>query len=153
MTDVCAITKGMEMEDGFYKVLILVPLLAAMLIMPVRVSAAELTPVSQELDVALGTVGRATTLEDNLHVGPNSELNMDVKYVASPQINKDLLLRVGAEWQRFSFASRQHAAVPDTLQQANAIVGLDYQLAEQWLARRGAAGPVRRFSPTQLAKL
>ena len=135
MTDICAITMGMGMENGFYKALILVPLLAAMLIMPVRVSAAELTPVSQELDVALGTVGRATTLEDNLHVGPNSELNMDVKYVASPQINKDLLLRVGAEWQRFSFASRQHAAAPDTLQQANAIVGLDYQLAEQWLMR------------------
>jgi hypothetical protein len=64
-----------------------------------------------------------------------SELNSDVKYVVSPQISKDLLLRIGAEWQRFSFPVRQHPAEPDTLQQLNLILGLDNQFADQWLMR------------------
>ena len=123
------------MDNGFYKAFVLAPLLVVVLAMPVRSSAAESKPVSQELDIVLGSVGRATTLEDNLHVGPISELNTDIKYVISPQINRDLLLRVGAEWQRFSFVARQHSTAPDTLQQANAIVGFDYQLADQWLMR------------------
>jgi len=135
MTVFCASTKGMEMKYGCYKAVILVTLLAAALAMPVRVRAAESTPIVQELDVTQGIVGRSTTLRDNLHVGPLSELNSDVKYVISPQRTKDLLLRVGAEWQRLSFPARQHAAAPDTLQQANAILGLDNQLGEQWLMR------------------
>ena len=123
------------MENDLYKTFILAPLLVVVLAMPVRVSAAELTPVSQELDIVLGNVGRAATLEDNLHVGPISELNTDVKYAASLPFNKDLLLRFGGEWQRFSFETPRTAAVPDMLQQGNAILGFDYQLGEQWLMR------------------
>ena len=135
MTDACANTKGVDVKNGFNPAFFLAPLLVAVLAMPVRVSAADSMAVSQELDVALGYVGRATTLQNNLHVGPLSELNADVKYVVSPQLNKDLLLRVGAEWQRFSFWTPRAAASPDTLQQGNAILGLDHQLADQWLMR------------------
>jgi len=134
MTGFRASTKGMDMENSCYKAGILVALLAAALAMPARVWGAEI-PVFQELDVTQGIVGRSTTLRDNLHVGPLSELNSDVKYVVSPQLNKDLLLRVGAEWQRLSFPIRQHVVAPDTLQQASAILGLDNQFAEQWLMR------------------
>jgi hypothetical protein len=122
------------MGNRCYHAIILVTLLTALLAMP-TVSAADSIPVFQELDVTQGIVGRSTTLKDNLHVGPLSELNSDVKYVVSPQISKDLLLRVGAEWQRFSFPVRLHAAQPDTLQQVNAILGLDNQLGDQWLMR------------------
>jgi len=119
------------------------------LAMPVRVSAAGPKVISQELDVSLGYVGKGRTLQDNLHVGPISELNADVKYVASLPFNKDLLLRIGAEWQRFSFWNPR-AGVPDTLQQFNAILGFDYQLAEQWLMRAevqpGLYGDFRQFS-------
>ena len=123
------------MENSFYNAFILIPLLAAMLAEPVRVAAAESKPVFQELDVTQGIVGRSTTLRDNLHVAPLSELNSDVKYVLSRQVSNDLLLRFGAEWQRFSFPARRHAEAPDTLQQANTILGFDNQLAEQWLMR------------------
>ena len=135
MTGLRAGANGIDMKKNIKKALILVPLLAAMLVMPVRVSAGESIPVFQELDLELGVVGRGTTLRDNLHVAPIGEQNTDLKYVVSPQVSKDLLLRVGAEWQRFSFPDRQHSAAPDTLQQANAILGLDYQLGEQWLMR------------------
>ena len=134
MTRFWVSTRGMGMENRCYDAIILVSLLAAVLAPP-GVSSAESIPVFQGLDVSQGVVGRSTTLKDNLHVGPVSELNSDVKFVVSPQISRDLLLRVGAEWQRFSFPVRQHAAAPDTLQQANAILGLDNQFAEQWLMR------------------
>ena len=130
----CAGTKGMGMVNEFHKAVTLVTLLTAMLALP-GISAADAVPVFQEFDVTQGIVGRSTTLKDNLHIGSLSELNSDVKYVVSPQISKDLLLRVGAEWQRFSFPAQRHAAAPDTLQQVNAILGLDNQFAEQWLMR------------------
>jgi opacity protein-like surface antigen len=150
MTDACAATKGIALKTGCNPAVVLVPLLVALLAMPVRVSAADSMAVSQELDIALGYVGRAATLQDNLHVGSLSELNSDVKYVVSPQLNKDLLLRFGAEWQRFSFGTARTAAAPDTLQQASAILGFDYQLADQWLMRAevqpGMYGDFRQFS-------
>ena len=122
------------MREPHHSACILV-LSLALLTMPVAALAAETMAVSQELDLTLGSVARAATLRDNLHVGPLSELNTDLKYVVSPQISQDLLLRVGAEWQRLSFPARRQAAEPDSLPQANAIVGFDYQLAEQWLMR------------------
>jgi hypothetical protein len=46
-----------------------------------------------------------------------------------------LLLRFGAEWQRFSFTETKTVALPDVLQQISAVIGCDYQLADQWLTR------------------
>jgi hypothetical protein len=112
------------MKNIFTPASFLAPLLMAVLAFPVRVSAAGSMVVSHELDVALGYAG-----------GHPSELNANVKFVASPQIDKDLLLRLGVEWQRFSFGTPWAAAIPDKLQQASAIMGFDYQLAEQWLMR------------------
>ena len=91
---------------------------------------------SQELDLELGYVGRANTNQDGQqHVDPVYGYNSGIKYVISPQITGDLLLRLGAEWERFSFDAPQTGAVTDTLQHINAIIGFDYQLAEQWLMR------------------
>lgn len=135
MTRAFGNTKGIDMRKNIYLIFFLAPLLVAVLAMPNEVFASEPMAVFHELDVTLGSVGRATTVEDNLHVGLLSELNSEIKYVVSPQINKDLLLRMGAEWQRFSFPSRGHAAEPNTLQSANAILGFDYQLGDQWLMR------------------
>ena len=53
----------------------------------------------------------------------------------SPQITQDLLLRFGAEWGRFSFDTPQAGALPHALQQFNAVMGFDYQLADRWLMR------------------
>jgi hypothetical protein len=150
MTGSCANAKGIDMKNVFTTLCVPVLLLAAVMITPVKVSAAAPRVISQELDVALGYVGKGTALEDNLHVGAISELNTDVKYAASLPFNKDLLLRLGAEWQRFSFETPRAAAVPETLQQGNAILGFDYQLAEQWLMRAevqpGLYGDFKQFS-------
>ncbi len=119
----------------FNNTFILPMLLAAMLASPIRSMAAESMAVSHELDVELGYAGSAVTYQNGHRVGSVDELNTDVKYVISPQITGDLLLRFGAEWERFAFSTTQTGALPDTLQHASAVVGFDYQLAEQWLMR------------------
>ncbi len=91
--------------------------------------------ISQELDAQYSYVGDAKTRGAGLNAGSIDEHSADIKYVISPQINKDLLLRFGFEWQRFSFDVPDHAAVPRVLQQASGVLGFDYQIADQWLMR------------------
>lgn len=45
------------------------------------------------------------------------------------------LLRFGFEWQRLSFGVPDQAAVPGVLQQTSAVLGFDYQIADEWLMR------------------
>jgi len=87
--------------------------------------------VSEELDAEYYYVGGAHTRG----AGDVDEHSADVRYVISPQVTKDLLLRAGAEWQRFSFGVPRTAPVPDVLQQASLVLGFDYQFAEQWIMR------------------
>ena len=110
------------------------PLLLALAPCP-AVLAANPMSVSHELDVEYGYVGGTTTRGAGANAGDVDENSADVKYVISPQITKDLLLRFGAEWQRFSFGVPDHVPVPDVLQQASLVLGFDYQLADQWLMR------------------
>ncbi|HUJ71158.1 MAG TPA: hypothetical protein VLZ30_02875, partial [Verrucomicrobiae bacterium] len=91
--------------------------------------------ISQELDAQYSYVGDAKTRGAGLNSGSIDEQSADVKHVISPQVNRDLLLRFGFEWQRFSFDVPDHAAVPRVLQQASGVLGFDYQVADQWLAR------------------
>ena len=144
MTGACATTKGSDMKHYFPPAFILATLLIALLAMPVGVSAADSKAVFQELDIGLGYAGQAAT-----QVDPSSELNTSLKYVASLQVSKDLLVRFGAEYQVFSFPAPRASATPASLQQANAIVGFDYQVAEQWLMRAelqpGMYGDLSRF--------
>jgi opacity protein-like surface antigen len=44
-------------------------------------------------------------------------------------------LRLGAEWERFSFGFSNHAALPDTLQALSLVIGLDTQLSDSILLR------------------
>ena len=99
------------------------------------VLAANPMSVSQELDAQYSYVGDARTRGAGLNAGSIDEHSADIKYVISPQVNKDLLLRFGFEWQRFSFGVPDHAAVPRVLQQASGVLGFDYQIADQWLMR------------------
>jgi Domain of unknown function (DUF6268) len=118
------------MKNGFLTTLFLAALMTALLELPVGVASAASSAVVQELDGMSGYAGQSAA-----RVEPGGELNTNLKYAASLQVSKDLLLRIGAEWQRFSFMPPRAAAVPASLQQASAMVGFDCQLAEQWLMR------------------
>jgi len=57
-----------------------------------------------------------------------------LRFVLTPRI-KPGVLRLGAEWERFSFGFSNHAALPDTLQALSLVIGLDTQLSDSILLR------------------
>jgi opacity protein-like surface antigen len=57
-----------------------------------------------------------------------------LRFVLTPRI-KPGVLRLGAEWERFSFGFSEHAPLPDTLQALSLVIGLDTQLSDSILLR------------------
>jgi len=62
------------------------------------------------------------------------EIDSDIHLVLTPR-TKFGVLRLGVEWERFSFGLPQNAALPNTLQSFSAIFGLDMQLSDSILVR------------------
>ena len=62
------------------------------------------------------------------------EIDSDIHLVLTPR-TKFGVLRLGAEWERFSFGLPQNAALPNTLQSFSAIFGLDMQFSDSILVR------------------
>ena len=58
-----------------------------------------------------------------------------VRDVVSARLGQGPILRLGFDWERFSFALPNRAPLPNTLQSLNAVVGLDLQLFDSWLVR------------------
>src|SRR5882724_2187813 len=107
----------------------------ALLLPSATLWAASSMSVSEELDTEYSYTGAVNTRGGGVNVGPVNENSADLEYVVSPQNNKDLLLRVGFEWQRFTFGVPDHAPLPSVLQQASLVLGFDYQVADEWLLR------------------
>jgi len=105
--------------------------LALLLVSGTAAVAADSMSVSQELDTEYYYVAGAHTRG----AGDVDENAADVRYVVSPQVTNNLLLRIGAEWQRYDFGVSEHAPVPDLLQEATLVLGFDYQFADQWIMR------------------
>ena len=97
--------------------------------------AGSSTRVAEELDVDYSYVGSAAVTGSGLMGKTIDEHSADVRFVVSSQVTRDLLLRTGAEWQRFSFGVPAGVPVPATLQQVSAVVGCDYQVGGQWIVR------------------
>jgi hypothetical protein len=57
-----------------------------------------------------------------------------LRFVLTPRI-KPGVLRLGAEWERFSFGFPDRAPLPDTLQAVSLVLGLDTQLSDSILLR------------------
>lgn len=67
--------------------------------------------------------------------GQLSEQSNQVHFVVSTQVGGAPLLRLGAEWQRYSFSSLPETALlPNTLQSVNLVLGMDLELWG-WLIR------------------
>ena len=101
----------------------------------IKTPARKAMNIAQELDADYSYVGGAQLQRGHTDYGSLTEQLGEVKYVFSPQVTRDFLLRVGAEWRRFTFGIPDHAPVPDVLQQVSAVIGCDFQLADRWLVR------------------
>jgi hypothetical protein len=60
-----------------------------------------------------------------------------LRYIATPRISAGVL-RLGAEWERFSFGMPQMSLLPNTLQSAALVLGFDTQFSDSILVRMEA---------------
>jgi hypothetical protein len=65
------------------------------------------------------------------------EIDSTLRLVLTPR-TKFGVLRLGAEWERFSFGLPKGAALPNTLQAFSAVIGLDMQFSDSILVRAEA---------------
>ncbi|MHC1764086.1 MAG: DUF6268 family outer membrane beta-barrel protein [Verrucomicrobiia bacterium] len=98
-------------------------------------SASRPLSTSWEVEAQSWYAGATRTQGDGSDAGSFDELSTDLKCVLSLQMSESLMLRFGAEWERFSFGVSDQVVVPPALHKVNAWLGLDYQLTDHWLLR------------------
>ncbi len=69
--------------------------------------------------------GASHTLDENATLA---------RFVLTPAIGSDYL-RLGLEWERYSFGLDRHSPLPNTLQSLNAVLGLDTRFGDSIVAR------------------
>jgi Domain of unknown function (DUF6268) len=79
-------------------------------------------------------VADADVRRGNRTVQDFTESDSILRLVLTPR-TKFGVLRIGAEWERFTFDLPNGAQLPDTLQSASLVVGLDTQLSDSILLR------------------
>ena len=91
-------------------------------------------PLSGEFSADVTYVGEGDVERGGKHVNDFDEIDSDIRVVLTPRFKLGVL-RLGAEWERFSFGLPEGAALPNTLQSFNTIIGLDTQLSDSILVR------------------
>src|SRR2546430_16787860 len=91
-------------------------------------------PLSGEFSADATYVGEGDVERGGKHVNDFDEIYSDIRVVLTPRIKLGVL-RLGAEWERFSFGLPEGAALPNTLQSFSTIIGLDTQLSDSILVR------------------
>ncbi|MEA3211030.1 MAG: hypothetical protein QOE70_4087 [Chthoniobacter sp.] len=93
------------------------------------------TPLSYEYKAGASYVTDAKFKRRGASVGSISELDSHGNLVASIPIRDTFLLRLGVDWQRYSYSVPDRAPLPDTLQSLSLVIGADFQLGQSWLVR------------------
>jgi opacity protein-like surface antigen len=97
-------------------------------------SAASTFSFSGEFAVEETYVGNGDVQRGPHAVRDFDESDTLLRFVLTPRI-KPGVLRLGVEWERFSFGFSDHTPLPDTLQALSLVVGLDTQLSDSILLR------------------
>ena len=108
------------------------PALFAAIFICARALAGE---ISDQFDAEFSLTSGSRTDLGHDRSGDVSGQSGLVRDVVSTRLGDGPLLRVGFDWQRFSFALPNRAPLPNTLQSLTAVVGFDMQLFESWLVR------------------
>lgn len=86
--------------------------------------------------VAEGTYVGAGDVERNSRKKAEDfdEIDSNIRFVLTPRTNFGVL-RLGAEWERFSFGFPERTALPNTLQSFCTVIGLDMQFSDSIIVR------------------
>lgn len=107
-------------------------LFAALAICPPLFAGAE---ISNQFDAEFSLASGMSTDLGQGRTGDVSGQYSLIRNVVSTRLGEGPLLRLGAEWQRYSFGLPANAPLPDTLQALTAVIGFDLQLFNSWLVR------------------
>ena len=97
-------------------------------------SASSTFPFSGEFVVDETYVGNGDVQRGQHVLRDFNENDILLRFVLTPRIKLGVL-RLGAEWERFSFGFPDSAPLPDTLQAVSLVLGLDTQLSDSILLR------------------
>ena len=97
-------------------------------------SASSTFPFSGEFVVDETYVGNGDVQRGQHVLRDFDENDILLRFVLTPRIKLGVL-RLGAEWERFSFGFPDSAPLPDTLQAVSLVLGLDTQLSDSILLR------------------
>lgn len=89
---------------------------------------------SAEYNIEETYIGGSDVARDRHHVNDFDESNTVVSFVFTPRVSIGIL-RLGAGYERYSFGFDDGWPLPNTLQAANLIVGLDTQFSDSILLR------------------
>ena len=92
------------------------------------------SPLSAEYSAGVTYVGEADVRRGNKLVSNFDESDTMLHFVLTPRIKLGVL-RLGVEYERFSFGFPALTALPNTLQSANLVAGLDTQFSDSILVR------------------
>lgn len=111
--------------------------LTALIVVPAPVFSEESNgfwPITGEFSAEGTYVGEGDVQRGGKHVNDFDEIDSDLLLVFTPR-TKFGVLRLGAEWQRYSFGFPDETALPNTLQSFSTIIGIDVQLSDSIIVR------------------
>lgn len=101
---------------------------------PADTSGAESAALSYEFDAEESYIGDGDVTRGRRSVRDFDENNALVRFIFTPRTRIGIL-RLGASYERYDFGISEFAQLPDTLQAANLIVGLDTEFSDSFLIR------------------
>src|SRR5580704_6552001 len=102
------------------------------------VSQSTASALSYELNGESSFLGRGGASAGSTNFGNITEISSSASFVLSTQVRDTVLLRLGVEWQRYSFEPEARAPIPDSIQGLDLAVGADLQISPALLLRVGA---------------
>jgi hypothetical protein len=101
---------------------------------PIKESG-SVSPFSYELEGEASYVGTGAAKRGSKSAGDITEISSSAGVVVSTQLNSQSLLRLGLQWQRYSFDPDPHVPIPDSIQGVNLVLGADFQVSPALLLR------------------
>src|SRR5215467_2622686 len=79
-------------------------------------------PLTGEFSAEGTYVGEGNVERGGKHVNDFDEIDSNLRFVLTPRTSIGVL-RLGAEWERFSFGFPENTALPNTLQSFSTVIG------------------------------
>jgi hypothetical protein len=102
------------------------------------VGESSASALSYELNGESSFFGRGTAKSSSTDFGNITEISSSASFILSAQVRDTVLLRLGVEWQRYSFDPSARDPVPDSVQGLDLAIGADIQVTPALLLRIGA---------------